>query len=52
MTVQNIWTTSGLTFGHDLNSRAVGTSSHRAALILVKIPLEVAKAEVVSECQT
>jgi len=52
MTVQNIRTTSGLTFGHDLDSRAVGTGWYRAMLMIGSAPLEVAKAEVVSECQT
>ena len=52
MTVQNIRTTSGLTFGHDLDNRVVGTSWNRAMLILGKTLLEVAKAEAVSECQT
>jgi len=60
---------SGLTFGHDLDSKAGVRSDIRTrtrqslsqnsdvawekiTLILGKTPLEVAKAEVVSECQT
>ena len=43
---------AGLTFGHDLDSRIVGTSWQRAMLILGKGLLEVVKAEVESECQT
>jgi hypothetical protein len=43
---------SGLTFGHDLDSRAVGTGWPRAMPMLGNTPLDVAKAELVSECQT
>jgi hypothetical protein len=43
---------SGLTFGHGLDSLAVRTSLHRAMPILGKTPLDVEKAELVSECQT
>jgi hypothetical protein len=47
-----IFNIRGLTFGHDLDNRVVGTSWHRAMLILGKTLLEVAKAKAVSECQT
>jgi len=43
---------SGLTFGHDLDNQVVEISWHRAMPIPGNTPLEVAKAEVVSECQT
>ena len=47
-----IFNIRGLTFGHDLDSRAVGTRWYQATLMLGKTLLGVAMAEVVSECQT
>jgi hypothetical protein len=43
---------SGLTFGHGLDSLVVRTSGHWSMPILDKSPLDVEKAEFVSECQT
>ena len=43
---------SGLTFGHDLDSQAAGTRWHLAMLIAGETPLQVATAEIVSDCQT
>jgi len=47
-----IFNIRGLTFGHDLDSQVAGTSWPWAMRILGETLLEVAKAEVVSECQT
>ena len=43
---------SGLTFGHDLDSRAAWTSWDRRIPILGKTPFDVEMVELVSECQT
>ena len=47
-----IFNIRGLTFGHDLDSRAAWTSWDRRIPILGKTPFDVEMVELVSECQT